>query len=263
MRSCTKPLALRRAYVFVLSLLAIVALHDAAFAQDPPATQQIAEDLEVAQLADGVYLHTSWRTIENWGRVPSNGLVVVSGIEALLVDAAWGDTLTSRLLDWVRTALGASVERAVLTHGHEDRMGSIDVLKHAGVVTYALPETAEKATQKNWPRPDSMLATAQHLAVGTRTIETFYPGGGHTTDNIVVWVEDEKLLFGGCMIRPAASSNLGNVADADLDAWPVSVARTRSRYSTARVVIPAHGPVGDRALLDHTLHLLDAHGKEE
>jgi metallo-beta-lactamase class B len=33
------------------------------------------------------------------------------------------------------------------------------------------------------------------------TLQAYYPGAGHTRDNIVVWVPQDKVLFGGCLIK--------------------------------------------------------------
>src|SRR6185295_3616589 len=75
------------------------------------------------------------------------------------------------------------------------------------------------------------------------TAEVFYPGPAHTRDNIVVWLPDSRVLFGGCAVR-AATSGLGNVADADLTAYPASIRRVLERYPAAEVVVPGHGDVG-------------------
>jgi hypothetical protein len=65
------------------------------------------------------------------------------------------------------------------------------------------------------------------------------------------------LLFGGCAVRPAGTSSLGNVADADLESWPRAIERVKTRYGGATiVVVPGHGPPAGPELLDHTLSLL-------
>ena len=99
----------------------LVALHGAAFAQTAPAEHRLDDDLTVRPLSEGVYLHTSWRDFAGGVRFPSHGLIVVSDGQALLVDTAWGDTLTNILLQWIDTTLAVSVEGAVLTHAHDDQ----------------------------------------------------------------------------------------------------------------------------------------------
>jgi metallo-beta-lactamase class B len=85
-----------------------------------------------------------------------------------------------------------------------------------------------------------------------------HAGPGHTADTIVAWLEDVQLLFAGDLARSAAASNLGNIADADLDAWPATIHTLLQEYPTATIVVPGHGRPGGRELLEHTLELLAA-----
>jgi len=48
-------------------------------------------------------------------------------------------------------------------------------------------------------------------------IRIYYPGGGHTADNIVLWFPSKKILFGGCMLKDSNSKSLGNLSDAKLE----------------------------------------------
>jgi glyoxylase-like metal-dependent hydrolase (beta-lactamase superfamily II) len=74
-------------------------------------------------------------------------------------------------------------------------------------------------------------------------VEVFAPGAGHTRDNAVVWLAEQRILFGGCMVKSVTAPDLGYVADAVVADWPVSVRRARDRYSEARIVVPGHGTI--------------------
>lgn len=237
----------------------LLAMAGPARAQSPDEGYRLTPDLHVRPLGDGVWLHTWWMETPEYGRFSSNGMVVTSGREALLIDTPVDDALTERLLQWASDSLGAVVRRAVLTHAHNDRMGGIAALKRAGIVSYASPRTADRAEAQQWPGPDSLLADEQSLSVGNQSALIFFPGAGHTPDNIVVWLEPERLLFGGCFLKSEASQALGNLADADVTAWPASVRRLMSRFPGAEVVVPGHGAVGGFRTITHTLDLLEAH----
>ncbi|MBW3544176.1 MAG: subclass B1 metallo-beta-lactamase, partial [Bacteroidetes bacterium] len=84
----------------------------------------------------------------------------------------------------------------------------------------------------------------------------FYPGKGHTADNCVVWLADKKILFGGCLIKSAQATDMGNIAEADLEAWPQTIRLLYQKYGAARYVVPGHQQWGDLQLLTHTLELL-------
>lgn len=88
-------------------------------------------------------------------------------------------------------------------------------------------------------------------------LEAFYPGGGHTIDNIVVWLPKSKILFGGCLVRSLESKSLGYVGEAHIEQWSDSVKRVLAKYSEAKLVIPGHGKFGDIELLNHTEKLAE------
>lgn len=89
----------------------------------------------------------------------------------------------------------------------------------------------------------------------------FFPGPSHTTDNVVVYFKNERILFGGCMIKALAARTPGFVGDADMSAWPVSVQKVLDRFPDARLVVPGHGAAGDLALLSHTIRLCEQHNR--
>ena len=219
----------------------------------------ITDSLEVQEIQQGVWVHTTWKAVEGWGRIRSNGLLIVADSTGFLVDTAWGHEPTRALLAWVDTHLQIRIEQAVLTHAHADRMGGIAVLRERDIPTVATTRTRALAQAQGWPLPDETFEKAHRVSVGERAIELFYPGAAHTVDNAVVWLPDARLLFGGCMIKGAHSKSLGNLADADVKAWPATLDALIARYPKPSVVIPSHSPPGDHTLLSRTARLLEQH----
>ena len=60
------------------------------------------------------------------------------------------------------------------------------------------------------------------------------------------------------MVKALESRNLGNISDADIDSWPVTIEKVLKRYGDANIVVPGHGAHGGTELLSHTLNLLRA-----
>ncbi len=233
----------------------------------PPATEQtapeasralasdayvLAEDVSVRKLAPGVWLHVTVVTTERFGRVSTNGLIIEDGETSLLVDTGWDARQGALLLDWARDTLRRPVRAAVVTHFHDDRLGGVPALVPHGIPVHGLEETARIATALGLRGPTETFTEARSVG----PLEVFFPGAGHAKDNVVVWHRDSGVLFGGCFVKDGASKNLGNVADADVAAWPASLARTRQRFPEAKVVVPGHGQVGGPELLSHTEALL-------
>jgi metallo-beta-lactamase class B len=148
----------------------------------------------------------------------------------------------------------------VITHAHNDRLGGIGALGRRGVVAVALQRTAEIARTGGGVAPDSVRG----LGVAPRTdaagFELYYPGHGHSPDNIVVYFPRQRALFGGCLVKPDSATTTGNVADADVEEWPLAVARVRERYAAARIVVPGHGAVSGASALTATERLIAEKG---
>jgi glyoxylase-like metal-dependent hydrolase (beta-lactamase superfamily II) len=219
---------------------------------------EVSSDLQVREIRPGVFLHTSWRPLADGTRFPSNGLVVREGDGLLLIDTAWGEPATEQLLGWIDATLRLPVEHAVATHFHDDRLGGAPVLARRGLRMVAHPLTRELAQKQGLTvLPDALEGLRKPgdtVTVGSA--EVLYPGPGHARDNVVVWLPESRVVFGGCMIRALAATGLGNVADADVPAWPESVRRAFESYGSAEVVVPGHGDPGGPELFAHTLELL-------
>jgi len=217
---------------------------------------RIADTVWVAELEPGLWLHTSTGLIDPGLYYPANGLVLERPGGALMIDTCTEHQQAEALLDWSRTALKAPIVAAVATHFHGDRTGGIAGLARRGVPTFAHPLTCELARRhsQHEPRPIAEFGGGLH-AMGAGC-ELFFPGAGHTSDNIVAWLPRQRTLFGGCFLKSTTSKGLGNLQDADLGAWASSVRRVQARFPEARRVVPGHGTLaGDP--LGWTLSLLD------
>lgn len=214
-------------------------------------------DIELREIRPGVWLHTSYYTYPGGNRFPANGLVVRDGDGLLFIDTAWGELRTLALLQRIEAEIKLPVRRAIVTHHHYDRLAGVDVLEARGVEVLAHPQTRELAISLGTPVPDGELTEVTDVG-GVAEVgpaEVFFPGPGHAEDNLVVWLAEQKVLFGGCAVRAAESGSLGNTASADLANWPGAIRMVASRYPGAEVVVPGHGEIGGVELLAHTLDL--------
>lgn len=214
--------------------------------------------IKVKQLQEDVYLYQSFAIYEGQ-QISANGLVAVSEEEVVLVDTPWDEAQTRQLLQWIQEKIGKPVAFAVITHAHMDRIGGIDVLKAKGIPTISGKLTVKKAIENGYSSPDYSFQSDTLLTYGTSSLEVFYPGPGHTEDNTVVYLNDQHLLHGGCFIKNASASSLGNLEDANIQRWPQSMENVNDRYPNRNIVIPGHGTWKPGAI-ENTLHLLS---KEE
>ncbi|MEL7447800.1 MAG: subclass B1 metallo-beta-lactamase [Pseudomonadota bacterium] len=222
-----------------------------------PAAQAGLDDgkLQITELADGLYLHTSYKMFSNGKYFPSNGLIVVDGTDAWVIDSPWPVADTPALVAWINER-DLTLRAVLATHSHDDRTSGFAWLNDKGIDTVALIGTnrflkvAGKATATREFDGQTELLPGK--------IEAFYPGSGHTPDNVVVWLPEHKLLYGGCFVKSLGAKTLGNVADARVNEWQASLATVTRRYPDIETVVPGHGAVGDTALLRHTGALVEA-----
>lgn len=219
----------------------------------PAPEDDISARVDLRQLTPRVFVHTSYRVLPNVGRFPSNGLLVCTRGEGALVDSAWGEGPTARLLELAK-ARGCPVKKAVFTHSHDDRAGGLGTLFAAGVTMYATAKTTTLLAHPGF-RPEPIVCP-QRLVLAGVDAEVLDPGPAHAPDNVVVSLPGEGVLFGGCMVKAGDAKTLGNVADASLGTWTQALDAVEARYGAATVVVPGHGAAGGPELLRHTRELV-------
>jgi metallo-beta-lactamase class B len=163
---------------------------------------------------------------------------------------------------------------------HVDNLGGNAALRQAGIPVYGsdltvrlLAERGEQTRQHllgmigdqsspayeahaalPYVPPDHVFPAGQGLVLrfGTDEVRVLYAGPSQAPDKLAVYFPSRALLFGGCMLLNG--DRAGNIADADLEAWPRAVA-TLAKLPI-KIAIPAHGDRLDPGLLQHTLDVL-------
>ncbi|MCX7709173.1 MAG: subclass B1 metallo-beta-lactamase [Clostridia bacterium] len=213
--------------------------------------------VELTKINDHLWVHTSYQDY-NGSRTPSNGMVAVTSKSLVLIDTPWNTEQTKTLLELTKDTFKKDFTLAVITHAHVDRIGGINALLDRKIEVFSTKLTGELAEKNGFMKPSPGIELDEMtLDIDSMKIETFYPGEGHTADNITVWFPEDKVLFGGCLIKSADSTSIGNTQDANLKQWPMSVKKVLDGYKEAEIVVPGHGAWGDLSLIKHTLELLE------
>ena len=218
---------------------------------------RISDDIELIQLSEKAYVHVSISEMAGFGKVSSNGLIFVDGDEAFLFDTPVTNSQTETLVKWIADSLSATVTTFVPNHWHDDCLGGLEYLHSTGVKSYANQMTIDLAKANGKPVPRYGFTDSLNLVLHGDAVECHYLGGGHTADNIVVWIPSEKILFAGCMVKDVHSKGLGNLSDAKLEEWYPTIQKVMAKFPNAKIVIPGHGQIGGKELLEHTSKLLE------
>jgi metallo-beta-lactamase class B len=235
------------------SLILLLLIVAGAYAQKPDFK------INITPLTKNYYICTSYGLPDEKTPFPANSLFVVTDAGVILLDTPWDEAQTKQLIDTVKKRFNKDIVLCIATHSHDDRVGGMNVLKQHGTKTYTSILTYQLAKKADNPLPEFTFKRDTSFSVGGIKLQTYFPGEGHTSDNIVIWLPQQKILFGGCFIKSLETNGIGYTADSNLKQWPVSVNRLSKKYSDAQIVIPGHqGWQGGNKMLDHTISIIKA-----
>lgn len=218
---------------------------------------EVNKDLRIVRLTDKCYLYVAWADMGKWGRIGSNGLVVVDNGKAFLIDSPTVESQTVELAWWFDKNLDVKFESFAPGHWHDDCVGGLAWLNRQGVKTYAHDKTNAILASKGMEQAKESFTDHLTLSVGKTNIELYFLGGGHAVDNIVFWIPSEQVLFGGCMLKDCDATSIGNTSDAaPLDEWMRTVEKVEEQFTEACIVIPGHGKIGGKDIFKCTKEII-------
>ena len=212
-----------------------------------PDMKRLSATVWVGKLTDGVWLTCFTSKLPSQGWYPANGMIIAGADGATIVDPGWSTEQGKLILETAASLTGGKVARGIATHYHTDRTGGIGACTASGVPAYGNPLSVGLAQAYGDPVPQPVKGLekdAQQLG----PVELYFPGAGHTRDNITVWHAPSRTLFGGCLIKSTTAKDLGNTIDGDLAAYGRTVARLAARYPSRRWTIPGHGTIAGDAI---------------
>lgn len=244
---------------------------------------QLSKDLRITEIERGVYIITHSFP---WA---GNSLVVfLSDNTVIFVDTPYNYEATRKVIEWIKSKNCEANIIEINTGFHNDNLGGNEYLLSQNIPIYgseltarlieegkiyetmaAVLELFKKSGMKNqecieayqtqkFKAPNRLfnIEKGLKLTIGKEIVEVYFPGESHTIDNVVVYFNNRKILFGGCMVKSLESRGVGFTYDANMEEWPKSVNKVLERYKDAKIVIPGHGNWGDTKLLKHTIELL-------
>ncbi len=215
------------------------------------------EDIKFKEIAEDIWIYTTTKDLDK-RVISSNGLIIRTSEGIILVDTPWDTKLTQLLVEKFKKINQEPIIGAYVTHAHYDRMGGIRYLIDNQIPVYGSKQTIEIAKKKGYTTPNQALNYKDTTVIhGDTYLTLFYPGKGHAPDNIVIWLPQSKILFGGCLVKSLIDKDLGGVYDADIKNWSMSVMNVINRFHDIEIVVPGHGPWRNTELLLHTLKLIE------
>jgi cyclase len=230
-------------------------------AHGEPATRAVdtpAPTGRLSEVAEGVY--TFLQPPGSW--CLSNAGVIAGPDGVVLVDTVATVGRAEALRQAVAQLGRGPVRTVINTHHHGDHVfGNAQFAPPASIIAHELarPEIAAAGLGlcSLWPQvewgdvtlrlPEITFTERMTVYLGERPVELHHVGPAHTTNDVVVWVPDAKVLFVGDLALPGCTPfNLMGSIHGSL------AALARLRRFDARWVVGGHGPVSGPEVFDQT-----------
>jgi metallo-beta-lactamase class B len=229
--------------------------------------QALNAQITLTRFSESVYI------CEDWYYARENSLVYVGPEYITVIGATWCPKSANDLHDSIIKAIGKPVREIINTNYHPDRAGgnsywkSIGCEIHATEKTYCLMnsdwESIGDFTRKSipeFPKIPLVLPTTVHKGnyeLQDGKIQVIYLGPSHTEDGVFVYLPEEKLLYGGCILKPY----LGSLEQANLEEYPKTLQKLKELDIEIVTIIAGHGTsIQNRGLIDQYLKLLKDNG---
>lgn len=212
------------------------------------------EKLKISPLTGDFYIYTTYNTYQE-SQVPANGMYLVTNEGVVMFDTPWDSTQFQPLLDSIQSKHHKKVIMCFATHWHSDKTAGLDYYRQQGIRTYTTVLTDELSRINNKKRAEFLMTKDTAFHIGPYVFETYYPGQGHTEDNIVIWFKNEKILYGGCLIKGAADENLGYLGDGNIQAYAATLKRVQKKCHKPKFIIVAHSDWTNINSLQHSIEM--------
>ncbi|WP_371524631.1 MBL fold metallo-hydrolase [Streptomyces sp. NBC_01283] len=207
--------------------------------------------------ADGVFAYIP--PDEGWCQ---NNAGIITGPEGVtVIDTVATEARTQALRASMEALRAGPVRKVVSTHHHGGPISRNGAFPEATVIAHSLTRSemaeTEPAPTELWPgagrgdvRPVLPSVTFDErltLYSGERRIELVFCGPAHTTNDVVVWLPGDRVLFTGDVVLAGAApcTVMGSVEGA------LAAIRTLRAFG-ARTVVCGRGPIRGAKVFDET-----------
>ncbi len=208
--------------------------------------------LKISPLTGDFYIYTTYNTYQE-SQVPANGMYLVTNDGVIMFDTPWDTTQFQPLLDSIQLKHHKKVIMCFATHWHSDKTAGLEYYRKQGIKTYTTVLTDELSKKNDKKRAEFLMTKDTVFHTGQYAFETYYPGQGHTVDNIIIWFEKEKILYGGCLIKGADDENLGFIGDGNVTAYASTLKKVQQKCRKPKFIIVAHSDWKNINSLKHSL----------
>jgi|SRR5579883_95679 len=229
---------------------------------------QAYEKISLKQLKDGIYV------VEDFHYIKENSLIYVGKDHVTLIGATWNPDTAKKLEVEIRKITDKPIREVVNTDYQPDRSGGNSFWRSQGAKIVSTQLTHDMmhrqwdsiiaVTRRAFPRypelpvslPDTVYPGDFQLQDGK--IRVFYLGPSRTTDGVLVYFPDEKILYGGCIL--SEDIGIDYLGDSNLIQYPKTLKRLHNLNLDVSTIVAGHGnPVHGPELVERYMALIQDH----
>lgn len=210
--------------------------------------------LKISNLTEDFYIYTTYNDYEG-SQIPAHGMYLLTNNGVVLFDTPWDTTQFQPLLDSIKLKHKKTVTVCIATHWHGDRTEGLEYYMQQGIKTYTTLLTDELSKVNNKKRAEFLMMKDTIFNIGQYSFEIYYPGAGHTEDNIIAWFSKEKILYGGCLIKGADAENLGYLGDANTSEYQTTLKKVKKKCPDPKFIVVSHHDWNNVNSLEHSIKL--------
>jgi cyclase len=209
----------------------------------------------VEEVADGVYAYV--QLDGSWGLNNSGFLVGRDGVT--VIDTCFTERRTRALIDTIASITALPLRTLVNTHHHGDHTHGNYLMPAATIIGHDLCREEMMAAGHlatglfpgvDWGRlevapPFVCFEQRLDVYVDERKVELDFVGPAHTTNDVIAWLPQQRVLFAGDLVFNGGTPFvvMGSVAGS-------LAALERLRLLGPEVIVPGHGSVCGLSVID-------------
>jgi len=227
--------------------------------------QNAAPQLFLSHLTGPVYV------VEDNFYSKENSVVYIGVKSVTIVGATWTPETAQLLEKEIGKVTSKPISDVINTNYHPDRAGGNAYWKGIGTQIVATQMTYDllardwesmvnstRSAMPNYPLLPLVLPTATHpgnFELQGGRVKTLYLGPSHTPDGIFVYFPEEKLLYGGCILK----EQIGNLAFADVAEYRKTLHKLQQLNLDIKTIVAGHwSAVHGPELIGQYLALLES-----
>ena len=230
-----------------------------------PCTRVAAQEnktLVLSKLTDKIYI------AEDYYLSKENSLVYIGASYVTVVGATWTPETARLLAAEVARITSKPIKEVINTNHDLDRVGGNSYFKSIGariisttLIRDLLKQEGKRSVEiarqnSDYPNVEVVLpdtAFQGDFTLQDGSVRGFYLGPSHKADDIFVYFPNEKVLYGGCILK----EQLGNTDGIDRGEYPKTLQKLKNLKLPINTIISGHfSPVHGSELIDQFLQLL-------